>query len=92
MGGWAMVLLAVAAGLAAPLRAAELLVAQIAPLSGVLASTGKQMVLGGKIYFDSVNASGGIHGAKIRHMVLDDGYKVTETVRLISASHAQASS
>ena len=78
MGGWATVRLAVAACLSAALRAAELLVAQIAPLSGVLANTGKQMVLGGKIYFDSVNASGGIHGAKTRHMVLDDGYKVNE--------------
>ena len=32
-----------------PVQAAELVVAQIAPLSGVLASTGKQMVLGGQI-------------------------------------------
>ena len=78
----ATVLLGLSAVLAAPLHAADLVVAQIAPLSGVLASTGKQMVLGGKIYFDSVNASGGIHGAKIRHLVLDDGYKVDETVRL----------
>ncbi|MDP2371363.1 ABC transporter substrate-binding protein [Rhodoferax sp.] len=66
----------------APLHAAELVVAQIAPLSGVLASTGKQMVVGGQIYFDSVNASGGVHGAKIKHLVLDDSYKVEETVRL----------
>ena len=66
----------------APLQAAELVVAQIAPLSGVLASTGKQMVLGGQIYFDSVNAKGGVHGAKIKHLVLDDSYKVDETVRL----------
>ncbi|MBK9573881.1 MAG: ABC transporter substrate-binding protein [Rhodoferax sp.] len=65
-----------------PVQAAELVVAQIAPLSGVLASTGKQMVLGGQIYFDSVNAKGGVHGAKIKHLVLDDSYKVDETVRL----------
>ena len=51
-------------------------------LSGVLASTGQQMVLGGKIYFDWVNASGGINGARIRHIVVDDAYKVDETVRL----------
>ena len=66
----------------APLQAAELVVAQIAPLSGVLASTGKQMVLGGQIYFDSVNAKGGVHGVKIKHLVLDDSCKVDETVRL----------
>ena len=60
----------------------DITVVQVAPLSGVLASTGKQMVLGGKIYFDWVNAQGGINGAKIKHTVVDDGYKVDETVRL----------
>lgn len=61
---------------------ADITVVQVAPLTGVLASTGQQMVLGGKIYFDWVNAQGGVHGAKIKHTVLDDGYKVDETVRL----------
>lgn len=65
-----------------PAQAADLVVAQVAPLSGVLAATGQQMVLGAKIYFDHVNAKGGVHGAKIRHVVKDDGYKVDETVRL----------
>ncbi len=62
--------------------ASDLVIGQVAPLSGVLASTGHQMVVGGKIYFAHVNAQGGIHGAKIRHEVVDDGYKVAETVRL----------
>ena len=66
---------------AAP-AAAEITVVQVAPLTGVLASTGQQMVLGGKIYFDWVNSQGGVHGAKIKHTVVDDGYKVDETVRL----------
>ena len=39
--------------------AAELVIGQVAPLSGVLASTGKQMVVGGKIYFEFINAQGG---------------------------------
>src|SRR3990167_5458006 len=62
--------------------AAEIVIGQIAPLSGVLATTGAQMVLGGKIVFDAVNDQGGVHGAKIRTIVLDDGYKVDETVKL----------
>lgn len=62
--------------------ATEITVGQIAPLSGVLATTGAQMVLGGKVYFDYINATGGVNGRKIRHVVLDDGYKVDETVRL----------
>ncbi|AVP58741.1 ABC transporter substrate-binding protein [Pulveribacter suum] len=65
-----------------PALAAEVVIGQVAPLSGVLASTGQQMVLGGKIYFDWVNAQGGVHGASIRQEVVDDGYKVPETVRL----------
>lgn len=78
----ACALLALASAALAPVQAAELVVAQVAPLSGVLASTGKQMVLGGQIYFDSVNARGGVHGARIKHLVRDDGYKVEETLRL----------
>jgi ABC-type branched-subunit amino acid transport system substrate-binding protein len=61
---------------------ADVVIGQVAPLSGVLASTGQQMVLGGKIVFDAVNAQGGIHGKKVRTVVLDDGYKVDETLRL----------
>jgi branched-chain amino acid transport system substrate-binding protein len=61
---------------------AEIVIGQVAPLSGVLASTGQQMVLGGKLYFDSVNAKGGINGQKIRVVVADDAYKVDETVKL----------
>ena len=62
--------------------AAEIVIGQVAPLSGVLASSGQQMVLGGKVCFDAVNEAGGVHGAKIRTVVLDDGYKVDETLRL----------
>lgn len=60
----------------------DIVIGQVAPLSGVLASTGHQMVVGGKIYFDHINATGGIHGQKIRQLVVDDGYKVDETMRL----------
>ncbi|MEP6790838.1 MAG: ABC transporter substrate-binding protein [Ramlibacter sp.] len=61
---------------------ADIVVGQVAPLSGVLASTGQQMVLGGRIYFSHINAGGGINGQKIRVLVSDDAYKVDETVRL----------
>ncbi|HZW12530.1 MAG TPA: ABC transporter substrate-binding protein [Noviherbaspirillum sp.] len=62
-------------------HAEEIVIGQVAPLSGVLASTGNEMVLGAKVYFASVNAEGGINGAKIRHVVRDDGYTVAETVK-----------
>ena len=69
-------------GLGGIATAAELVIGQVAPLSGVLASTGHQMVVGGKIYFDAINEQGGIHGAMIKQMVVDDAYKVDETSRL----------
>jgi branched-chain amino acid transport system substrate-binding protein len=68
---------------AALTHAADLVIGQVAPLSGVLASTGAQMVVGGKIYFDHINEQGGIHGAMIKQVVVDDAYKVEETSRLM---------
>lgn len=76
-------------GLSGLAGSAEVVIGQVAPLSGVLASTGHQMVVGGQIYFDAINAQGGVHGAKIRHVVVDDGYKVAETVRLTRDMLAQ---
>lgn len=73
--GWAV---ALSAGAALP----DITVGQVAPLSGVLASSGKQMVTGGRIYFSEVNARGGINGQKINVVLADDAYKVDETVRL----------
>ena len=56
-------------------RAQEIVVGQVAPLSGVLATTGAQMVLGGRIYFDHINSQGGVNGRKIKLLTLDDGYE-----------------
>lgn len=61
---------------------ADIVIGQSAPLSGTLASTGKEMVLGVRVYLDAVNAQGGVNGQKLRHVVKDDGYKTEETVRL----------
>ena len=63
-------------------QAADITIAQVAPLSGVLATTGNQMVLGGRLYFEHINSKGGVNGQKIKVLVADDGYKVDETVRL----------
>ncbi len=63
--------------------AADLIVAQVTPLSGPLASTGSHMKAGAQLYFDAINAAGGVNGNKIRLVVRDDGYKSSETVRLV---------
>ncbi len=65
---------------AATALAAELVIAQVAPFSGPLAPTGTHMRAGAQLYFDRVNAAGGVHGATIRLVSQDDGYKVPETV------------
>ena len=59
----------------------DLVVGQVAPLTGVNASNGVPVMQGARLYFDYLNASGGIHGRKVRFTVRDDAYKVDETVR-----------
>lgn len=60
----------------------EIIVGQVAAFSGPLAPTGTNVRAGAQLYFDKVNATGGVHGAKIKLTSRDDGYKVPETVRL----------
>ncbi len=59
------------------LRAAEgkVVLGQSIPLTGNAAQLGIQMNQGAKLWFDSVNASGGINGAQIELRTLDDGYE-----------------
>ncbi len=73
-------LLAVTSAALLPAVAAEIVIGQVAPLSGPLAPTGSHVGAGAQLYFDRVNAAGGIHGAKIRLVRKDDAYKVAETV------------
>ena len=63
-------------------HAKDIVIAQIAPQTGVQASSGKAYTAGLRLGFDSVNASGGVNGSLIRLVTLDDGYKPDETVRL----------
>ncbi|HCZ16575.1 MAG TPA: hypothetical protein DHV85_18710, partial [Candidatus Accumulibacter sp.] len=61
---------------------ADIVIGQVAAFSGPLAPTGTHMRAGAQLYFDAVNAEGGVHGARIRLISKDDGYKTDETVRL----------
>ncbi len=62
--------------------ATTLVIGQVAPYSGPLAPTGSHVGAGAQLYFDRVNAAGGIHGARVSLVTKDDGYKVPETVKL----------
>lgn len=64
---------------------ADIVVGQAAPFSGPLAPTGTHLRAGAQLYFDAVNAAGGVHGHKLRLVSQDDGYKAAETVRLVQA-------
>ena len=63
----------------APARAQTLgdkiVLGQSAAFSGPSAELGQQYHLGAKLYFDRLNASGGIDGRKIELRKLDDGYE-----------------
>lgn len=62
---------------------AEIVVGQVAPFSGPQAVTGRAIHAGAKLYFDSVNAAGGVRGQKIKLVTKDDAQKSEETVRLV---------
>ena len=76
-----------AAGLAALLLSqaalADIVVGQVAPFSGPQAVTGKAVHAGAQLWFDSVNARGGIKGQRIRFVTRDDAQKPDQTVRLV---------
>jgi ABC-type branched-subunit amino acid transport system substrate-binding protein len=63
--------------------AQELVIAQVAPMTGPLGVGAQANFVGAKAYFDHVNDTGGVHGAKIRLVQEDDQYKPQETIRLL---------
>src|SRR5436853_7866227 len=66
-----------AASLALPAwaQAKTLVLRQSAAFSGPAAQLGIQMHQGGRIYFDMIKATGGIHGMPIELRTADDGYE-----------------
>ncbi len=76
-------LLASCLSLSATAFAADLVIGQAAPLSGPLAPTGDGIRAGAQLYFDLVNAKGGVNGSKLRLLSKDDSYKAPETVKQV---------
>jgi ABC-type branched-subunit amino acid transport system substrate-binding protein len=62
---------------------ADYVVGQVTPLSGPQGVTGRSINAGARLYFDAVNAQGGVNGQRIKLVVRDDAQKPEETVRLI---------
>jgi ABC-type branched-subunit amino acid transport system substrate-binding protein len=61
----------------------EIVLGQSLGLSGPLAELAPDITNAAKAYFDSVNEKGGVHGRKIRTVILDDGYQAANTVRAV---------
>ena len=65
-----------------------ILLGQSAAFGGPAAALGKAMREGAMVYFDRVNAAGGVHGRKIKLISLDDGYEpdraIANTRKLIN--------
>ncbi|MBC5764078.1 ABC transporter substrate-binding protein [Ramlibacter albus] len=68
------------AGWAAPAKIPAWKLAQTTTLSGPLGDLGQALVQGAKVYFDEVNAKGGIHGKPIQLSTLDDAYDVKQAL------------
>jgi branched-chain amino acid transport system substrate-binding protein len=51
-----------------------------AVLSGPLGAQTRDYGVGSRLYFDAVNAAGGVHGRKISYITLDDGFDVKRAV------------
>lgn len=69
-------------------QAKEIVVSQVVALSGPQAGVGKNLSFGIKLLLDDINARGGVGGNTIRLVLKDDGYKVPDTVKLVSETLA----
>lgn len=79
----ARVMVAVAAlVVASSLQAAQVVVGQVAPLSGLEASQGRAYSTGMQLLFDSANRMGGVNRHSFKLVRRDDGGRPEETVRV----------
>jgi ABC-type branched-subunit amino acid transport system substrate-binding protein len=78
-------LLATAAGFVSAedgVTPAEVVVGMSNAQSGPASGLGKKLKEGAQVYFDKVNAAGGVHGRKIRLVSYDDGYEPERAVAM----------
>jgi branched-chain amino acid transport system substrate-binding protein len=59
----------------------EILIGSVNDLSGIFAAVGVPAVKGANLYFDKVNAAGGVHGRTIRFIVEDNGYQMPRAMQ-----------
>jgi branched-chain amino acid transport system substrate-binding protein len=86
-GRAALALAALAAAHA--VHAAQVVVGQVAPFSGLEASQGRGYAAGMQLYFDAVNKAGGINGHTFKLVKRDDGGRPEDTVASTKAMLAE---
>ncbi|MCB1364715.1 MAG: ABC transporter substrate-binding protein [Rhodobacteraceae bacterium] len=59
----------------------EILIGSVNDLSGIFAAVGAPAVKGANLYFDKINAAGGVHGRTIRYIVEDNGYQMPRAMQ-----------
>ncbi len=67
---------------------AQILIGQTAGHTGAVAATVKEATDGARLYFNAVNARGGIAGRKLELLVMDDGFdpqRAADNVRALNA-------
>lgn len=59
----------------------EIVIGSVNDLSGIFAAVGVPATKGANVYFDRINADGGIHGRTIRFVVEDNGYQMPRAMQ-----------
>jgi branched-chain amino acid transport system substrate-binding protein len=78
--GWAVFAAAHAVAGDKGVTPTEIRLGASAVLSGPLGAQTRDYGMGSRLYFDAVNAEGGVHGRKISYTTLDDGFDVKRAV------------
>lgn len=78
-----LVLLAGAAQAEDGVTAQEILVGQVAAMSGPSAQLGQRLHAGIQAHFNFVNSQGGVHGRRLRLLNRDDGYEPERSVAAV---------
>jgi branched-chain amino acid transport system substrate-binding protein len=71
----ALLVAALAATAFAPLSQADILIGQTTAVTGPVAASVGETLVGVRLYLDHINATGGVHGEKIKLITLDDKFE-----------------
>lgn len=71
--------------------AKEIVIGHVAGYTGPVTKDSSEMGEGAQVYFDAVNARGGVLGRKLQLLVVDDHFKPEDTVTLIESMNGKVS-